>query len=212
MRCPFCGSDEDRVVDSRPSEDGGTIRRRRACAVCGRRFTTFERVEEAPLLVLKRDGSREQFELGKLVSGLQKACKNRPISLDAILRIASDIEESIRARGQREVESQEVGIELLNALRDLDPVAYMRFASVYKDFQDPGRLRARAGGPRFPPQDHPPEAPFQRHRDLTSTAPVGADRGTGVPGEVGGSSPPGPSAPGPGWRAPGPPGAHRGRR
>jgi transcriptional repressor NrdR len=137
VRCPFCGSDEDRVVDSRPSEDGGTIRRRRACAVCGRRFTTFERVEEAPLLVLKRDGSREQFELGKLVSGLEKACKNRPISRDEILRIASDIEEAVRARGQREVESQEVGIELLNALRELDPVAYMRFASVYKDFQDP---------------------------------------------------------------------------
>jgi transcriptional repressor NrdR len=137
VRCPFCGSDEDRVVDSRASEDGGTIRRRRACAVCGRRFTTFERVEEAPLLVLKRDGSREQFELGKLVSGLEKACKNRPIPREEILRIASDIEEAVRARGQREVESQEVGIELLNALRELDPVAYMRFASVYKDFQDP---------------------------------------------------------------------------
>lgn len=137
MRCPFCGSDEDRVVDSRPSEDGGTIRRRRACAVCGRRFTTFERVEEAPLLVLKRDGSKEQFNLGKLVAGLEKACKNRPISRTDILRIASDIEEAVRARGQREVESQEVGIELLNALRDLDAVAYMRFASVYKDFQDP---------------------------------------------------------------------------
>ena len=136
MRCPFCGSDEDRVVDSRPSEDGGTIRRRRACAVCGRRFTTFERVEEAPLLVLKRDGSREQFELGKLVSGLEKACKNRRIDRSEILRIASDIEEAVRARGQREVESQEVGIELLNALRELDPVAYMRFASVYKDFDD----------------------------------------------------------------------------
>ena len=134
MRCPFCGSDEDRVVDSRPSEDGGTIRRRRACAVCGRRFTTFERVEEAPLLVLKRDGSREQFEIGKVVAGLQKACKNRRIDPDEILRIASDIEETIRARGQREVESQEVGIELLNALRELDPVAYMRFASVYKGF------------------------------------------------------------------------------
>jgi transcriptional repressor NrdR len=113
VRCPFCGSDDDRVVDSRPSEDGATIRRRRACATCGRRFTTFERVEEAPLLVLKRDGSKEQFNLGKLV------------------------EETVRARGQREVESQEVGIELLNALRELDTVAYMRFASVYKDFQDP---------------------------------------------------------------------------
>src|SRR4030095_1496042 len=82
VRCPFCGSDEDRVVDSRPSGAGGTIRRRRACAVCGRRFTTFERVEEAPLLVIKRDRSREQFELGKLISGLQEACKNRPISHD----------------------------------------------------------------------------------------------------------------------------------
>src|ERR687888_1334393 len=137
-RCPFCGSvDDDRVVDSRPSDDGATIRRRRACAACGRRFTTFERVEELPLLVLKRDGSKEQFDLAKLVSGLEKACKNRPIPHPQIVRIASDIEETLRARGQREVESQEVGIELLNALRELDVVAYMRFASVYKDFQDP---------------------------------------------------------------------------
>ena len=111
MRCPFCGSDEDRVVDSRPSEDGGTIRRRRACAVCGRRFTTFERVEEAPLLVLKRDGSREQFELGKLVSGLEKRLQEPADPREEILRIASDIEEAVRARGQREVESQEVGID-----------------------------------------------------------------------------------------------------
>ena len=137
MRCPFCGSvDADRVVDSRESQDGTTIRRRRACAVCGRRFTTFERVEEAPLLVLKRDASKEQFDLAKLVSGLEKASKNRPIDRDDILRIAGDIEESLRARGQREVESQEIGIEVLNALRDLDAVAYMRFASVYKDFQE----------------------------------------------------------------------------
>ncbi len=137
MRCPFCGSDDDRVIDSRPSEDQTSIRRRRACAGCGRRFTTFERVEEAPLLILKRDGSKEPFDLLKVVSGLEKACKNRPISSEQITRIASDIEETLRARGQREVESQEVGIELLNALRELDVVAYMRFASVYKDFQDP---------------------------------------------------------------------------
>src|ERR687888_295196 len=104
MRCPFCGTDEDRVVDSRPSEDGSAIRRRRACAACGRRFTTFERVEEAPLLVLKRDGSKEQFSLGKLVAGLEKACKNRPIPHPQIVRIASDIEETLRARGQREGE------------------------------------------------------------------------------------------------------------
>src|SRR6266511_614703 len=117
---------------------GTTDRRRRACGACGRRFTTFERVEEAPLLVLKRDASREQFDLAKLVSGLEKASKNRPIPRSDILRIAGDIEEALRARGQREVESQEIGIEVLNALRDLDAGAYMRFASVYKDFHDPG--------------------------------------------------------------------------
>jgi transcriptional repressor NrdR len=138
VRCPYCGTTErDRVVDSRPSDDHGSIRRRRACAACGRRFTTFERVEEIPLLVAKRDGSKEPFNIIKLISGLEKACKNRPIDDAEIVRLASDIEETLRARGQREVESQEVGIELLNALRDRDAVAYMRFASVYKDFQDP---------------------------------------------------------------------------
>jgi transcriptional repressor NrdR len=163
VRCPFCGTDEDRVVDSRPADDGAAIRRRRACAGCGRRFTTFERVDEIPLLILKRDGSKEQFDPAKVVSGLAKACKNRPITDAQIVRITSDIEETLRARGQREVESQEVGIELLNALRDLDPVAYMRFASVYKDFQDPadfereladlGTILRKATPPK--PRPHP---------------------------------------------------------
>jgi transcriptional repressor NrdR len=163
VRCPFCGTDEDRVVDSRPADDGAAIRRRRACAGCGRRFTTFERVDEIPLLILKRDGSKEQFDPAKVVSGLAKACKNRPITDAQILRITSDIEETLRARGQREVESQEVGIELLNALRDLDAVAYMRFASVYKDFQDPadfereladlGTILRKATPPK--PRPHP---------------------------------------------------------
>jgi transcriptional repressor NrdR len=163
VRCPFCGIDEDRVVDSRPADDGAAIRRRRACAGCGRRFTTFERVDEIPLLILKRDGSKEQFDPAKVVSGLAKACKNRPITDAQIVRITSDIEETLRARGQREVESQEVGIELLNALRDLDAVAYMRFASVYKDFQDPadfereladlGTILRKATPPK--PRPHP---------------------------------------------------------
>jgi transcriptional repressor NrdR len=163
VRCPFCGTDEDRVVDSRPADDGAAIRRRRACAGCGRRFTTFERVDEIPLLILKRDGSKEQFDPAKVVSGLAKACKNRPITDSQIVRITSDIEETLRARGQREVESQEVGIELLNALRDLDAVAYMRFASVYKDFQDPadfereladlGTILRKATPPK--PRPHP---------------------------------------------------------
>jgi transcriptional repressor NrdR len=138
VRCPYCGSTHDRVVDSRPNEDETTIRRRRACTGCNRRFTTFERVEEAPLLVLKRDGTRESFDRAKLTMGLDKACKNRPVTVAEIERLAADVEEALRARGLREIESQEVGIELLNALRDLDAVAYMRFASVYKDFQDPG--------------------------------------------------------------------------
>ncbi len=159
MRCPFCGSvDDDRVVDSRPSDDGMTIRRRRACAACGRRFTTFERVEEVPLLVLKRDGSKEHFDLTKLVSGLEKASKNRPISRTEILRIASDIEEALRVRGQREVESQEIGIEVLNALRDLDAVAYMRFASVYKDFQNPADFERELDTLGSLPKRTPPKA------------------------------------------------------
>jgi transcriptional repressor NrdR len=163
VRCPFCGTDQDRVVDSRPADDGAAIRRRRACAGCGRRFTTFERVDEIPLLILKRDGSKEQFDPAKVVSGLAKACKNRPITDAQIVRITSDIEETLRARGQREVESQEVGIELLNALRDLDAVAYMRFASVYKDFQNPadfereladlGTILRKATPPK--PRPHP---------------------------------------------------------
>jgi transcriptional repressor NrdR len=158
VRCPFCGSvDDDRVVDSRPSEDETTIRRRRACAACGRRFTTFERVEELPLLVMKRDGSKEHFDLPKLVSGLEKACKNRPISRTEILRIASDIEEAFRVRGQREVESQEIGIEVLNALRDLDVVAYMRFASVYKDFQNPADFERELDTLESLPKSTPPK-------------------------------------------------------
>ena len=137
MRCPICGDPESRVIDSRPSDDGAAIRRRRECKVCGRRFNTFERVEEAPLLVLKRrPGVKEPFDPGKLIAGLEKACKNLPISQQAIVRIASDIEETLRARRQREVESQEIGIEAMNALKDLHPVAYMRFKSVYHAFQD----------------------------------------------------------------------------
>src|SRR5919202_6933402 len=103
MRCPKCATLDDKVVDSRVADDGAAIRRRRACAGCGRRFTTFERIDEVPLLILKRDGSKEQFDPSKVVAGLVKACKNRPITEAQILRIASDIEETLRARGQREV-------------------------------------------------------------------------------------------------------------
>jgi transcriptional repressor NrdR len=137
MRCPFCGSTRDRVIDSRPAEDETAIRRRRVCQGCGRRFTTFERFEEAPMVVRKRSRAPEPFSLGKVVSGMEKACKNRPVTTAQIERVAAEIEEKLRARGDREVPSEEIGIAVLDALRELDAVAYMRFASVYKDFQDP---------------------------------------------------------------------------
>lgn len=137
MRCPYCASTHDRVIDSRPFDEETAIRRRRQCQACGRRFTTFERVEEAPLMVRKRHRPPEPFSLAKLVSGVEKACKNRPVSQEQIELLAADVEEALRAGGRREVSSQEVGIAVLDRLRDLDAVAYMRFASVYKDFQDP---------------------------------------------------------------------------
>jgi len=137
MRCPYCGTTEDKVVDSRPSEDDAVIRRRRACLGCGRRFNTFERVEEVPLVVVKRIGSREPFDRAKLVAGLERAYKNRPAAVKEVEEIAAEVEDAIRAQGGREVESQAIGLQLLNALRERDVVAYMRFASVYKNFQDP---------------------------------------------------------------------------
>jgi transcriptional repressor NrdR len=135
MRCPWCGHAEDKVVDSRAAEEGGAIRRRRECLGCGRRFTTFERVEEAGLVVVKRDGGKEPFDRSKVVSGIMKATKNRPVSEEQVARLAERVEEKLRRKAPV-VTSQEVGIEILSLLRRLDDVAYMRFASVYKDFQE----------------------------------------------------------------------------
>lgn len=165
MRCPICGAADSRVIDSRSSDDGTAIRRRRECTTCGRRFNTFERVEEAPLLVLKRrPGVKEPFDPNKLIAGIEKAAKNRPISRQEIIRIACDIEEALRVRRQREVESQEIGHEVLLALRELDEVAYMRFASVYKDFQDPADFERELDSlaslrKSTPPKPHPAAAP-----------------------------------------------------
>ena len=135
MRCPWCGHTDDKVVDSRTAEAGVAIRRRRQCLRCGRRFTTFERVVEAGLSVVKRDGAREPFDRGKIVAGVAKAIKNRPVSAEAVHALAEAVEEKLRRRGPL-VTSQEVGIEVLAQLRRLDDVAYIRFASVYKDFQE----------------------------------------------------------------------------
>jgi transcriptional repressor NrdR len=135
MRCPWCGHAEDKVVDSRAAEEGGAIRRRRECLECGRRYTTFERVEELSLTVVKRDGGKEPFDRSKVAAGILKATKNRPVSEEQVARLAERVEEKLR-RKAAVVTSQEVGIEILALLRRLDDVAYLRFASVYKDFQE----------------------------------------------------------------------------
>jgi transcriptional repressor NrdR len=136
MRCPVCGHEEDRVVDSRTAEDGRAIRRRRECEACGNRFTTYERIEQAPLLVLKRSGAREPFDRTKLIAGIRQACKNRPVTPESIEALVDDVVEWVRANGSGVVPSADLGREVLERLRGLDEVAYLRFASVYKDFKE----------------------------------------------------------------------------
>lgn len=135
MRCPWCGHTGDRVVDSRPADQGEAIRRRRECLSCGRRYTSYERVEELGLMVAKRDGSRELWDRQKMVAGIGKAIVNRPVSEEQVARMAERIESRLRRRGP-EITSREVGLEVLRSLQKLDHVAYLRFASVYKDFQE----------------------------------------------------------------------------
>jgi transcriptional repressor NrdR len=135
MRCPWCKAEDDRVVDSRPAEGGAAIRRRRECRSCRRRYTTFERVEEVGLMVVKRDGSKDPFDREKVTAGILKAAKNRPVTEGQAERLVGRVEERLRRKGPV-VTSQEVGLEVLANLAKLDQVAYMRFASVYKDFQE----------------------------------------------------------------------------
>jgi transcriptional repressor NrdR len=135
MRCPWCDADHDRVVDSRPAGDGGSIRRRRHCLSCGRRFTTYERVEGVGVMVTKRDGAKELFDRDKLEAGIRKALAGRPTSNMAIEQMVDRIEQRIRRKGP-EVSSRQVGTEVLTALKRTDEVAYLRYASVYKDFED----------------------------------------------------------------------------
>jgi transcriptional repressor NrdR len=135
VRCPACSSLDDKVVDSRVADDGAAIRRRRECLGCGRRFTTFERLEEMPLVVVKRSGQRQPFDRGKVVAGVRAAAKNRPIATAAMEALAAEVEEQIRLEGP-EVSTQQVGRAVLDRLRGLDDVAYLRFASVYKGFAD----------------------------------------------------------------------------
>jgi transcriptional repressor NrdR len=135
MRCPWCGAPDTKVVDSRPAEEGVSVRRRRACEACGRRFTTFERAYGVGVRVIKRDGTKEPYEREKVMAGVEKAIKNRPVTEEQVATLARRVEERIRRQGP-EVTTQEVGLEVLSELRRLDEVAYLRFASVYKDFQE----------------------------------------------------------------------------
>jgi len=134
MRCPFCAADDDRVVDSRLAEDGVAIRRRRECSACNQRYTTFERIEEVGLFVIKRSGEREPFDRSKILRGVRSASKNRPVDEEALDALALSIDESMRFLG-RDVTTEEIGVATLDALRDVDDVAYVRFASVYKGFE-----------------------------------------------------------------------------
>ena len=136
MRCSFCQSPDTKVTDSRSTDEGSTIRRRRECQQCGRRFTTYEMVEELPLMVIKKDGRRETFDRNKLISGLLKACEKRPVSMTAIEELVMKVEREIRNTLDREVPTERLGELVMNHLRDLDQVAYVRFASVYRQFAD----------------------------------------------------------------------------
>lgn len=136
MRCPFCSFPESRVLDSRPADEGSSIRRRRECSDCGKRFTTYEKVDEMPLVVVKKDGRREIFDRAKLLAGLMKACEKRPVPVQNIENTVNYIERELRSHVEPEVPSQAVGELVMNQLLELDEVAYIRFASVYRQFGD----------------------------------------------------------------------------
>jgi transcriptional repressor NrdR len=136
MRCPFCHSNQNKVIDSRPSREANAIRRRRECLNCQRRFTTYEQVEETMPLIIKKDGRREPFQRTKLYEGLKKACEKRPVSIDAIEQFLDELERELLESGQRELPSSWIGERVMFKLRELDEVAYVRFASVYRHFTD----------------------------------------------------------------------------
>ena len=136
MKCPYCGETDDRVVDSRESRGATTIRRRRECAGCGRRYTTYEEIEDIRFLVVKQDGSREEFDRRKILDGLRKACEKRPVSAKSLDTIVERIETRLHETEDREISTQEIGETIMEALSELDQVAYVRFASVYRKFED----------------------------------------------------------------------------
>ena len=136
MKCPYCGYDESKVIDSRPTDEGERIRRRRECLKCGKRFTTYEVIETVPIIVIKKDKSRESFDRNKLLNGLLRACEKRPVSIDTLERLVDEIEGGLQNSLDREVPSSLIGKYAMEKLKNIDEVAYVRFASVYREFKD----------------------------------------------------------------------------
>jgi transcriptional repressor NrdR len=136
MKCPFCGEIDNKVIDSRLSKDGDVIRRRRECILCSRRFTTYEHIEEIPVMIVKKDGRREVFSRDKVRSGLQKACQKRNISMNVIDEFLDELERDLRETGEKEISSNKIGEKVMAKLHEIDDVAYVRFASVYREFKD----------------------------------------------------------------------------
>ena len=136
MKCPFCGEIDNKVIDSRLSKDGDVIRRRRECLVCSRRFTTYEHIEEIPVMLIKKDGRREAFSREKLRSGIQKACQKRNISINIVEEFLDELERDLRETGEKEIPSHKIGEKIMAKLHEIDDVAYVRFASVYREFKD----------------------------------------------------------------------------
>ena len=136
MKCPFCGHDNTRVIDSRPADENNSIRRRRVCDECSRRFTTYEKVETIPLIVIKKDDNRETYDRAKIEAGVLRACHKRPVSANQITRLVDDVETEIFNRGEKEISSRVIGELVMDRLKSLDAVAYVRFASVYREFKD----------------------------------------------------------------------------
>jgi len=136
MKCPFCGSDNTRVIDSRPADDNTSIRRRRLCDDCGKRFTTYEKVETIPLIIIKKDNNREQYDRSKIEAGVLRACHKRPISAAQINQLVDEVETDIFNREEKEISSTLIGEIVMDKIKDLDSVAYVRFASVYREFKD----------------------------------------------------------------------------
>ena len=136
MKCPFCGHLDSKVVDSSPAEDGASIRRRRECLACHKRFTTFEVMESLPVVVIKKDGSRQSFDRSKLLNGMIRACEKRPVPFDVLQQIADEIEQTLQNEMNREIPSDQIGEMVMDRLKEVDEVAYVRFASVYRQFKD----------------------------------------------------------------------------